>query len=296
MNDPFYSPTPVRAPPAQHNPRSTRASTSTFAVVAVIAALIASLATFGLLTLFGAGAVGVRPVFSPATHAVTAVTAGDISDLSAIVARAKESVVTITAEGVGRTGFSAFDLPATGVGTGIVVSGDGLILTNSHVVEDASSLTVTTEDGADIQATLVDTDPKTDIAIIRAAHGGLTPATLADSAQLAVGQTVLAIGSPLGQFTESVTRGIVSALGRSVTVTDASSGAQKDLANLIQTDAAINPGNSGGPLIDESGAVVGMNTAVSRGSEGLGFAIPIDAAKDMIGKAVLAMSQAVPPR
>src|SRR3954447_7187532 len=119
MNDPFYSPTPVPAPlPAARSSQRTRASAATFAVVSVIAALFAALATFGLFTVFGTGAVSVRPVSSPIAQAVAAVTSGDGSDLSAIVARAKESVVTITAQGIGRTGFSAFDVPATGVGTG----------------------------------------------------------------------------------------------------------------------------------------------------------------------------------
>ena len=114
---------------------------------------------------------------------------------------------------------------------------------------------------------------------------GLTAATLGDSSQLLVGQTVLAIGSPLGEFTETVTRGIVSALDRSITVGDQATGSSKDLTNLIQTDAAINPGNSGGPLINERGEVVGINSAVSQQAEGIGFAIPINAAKDLIDKA-----------
>ena len=280
MNEPFVGPTPP-APNA-------RSSVGAFIGVALTSALIAALVTFGMVAALGPGGppLTTNPVIPGAAQLVTSIGSGNASDLASIVATAKESVVTITAQGIGRTGFSAFDIPATGVGSGIVVGAGGLILTNNHVVEGASSLTVTTEEGAEIEASVVETDPAKDIAIIRAATGDLRAATLADSGQLEVGQTVLAIGSPLGQFTESVTRGIVSAIGRSITVTDPSSGERKDLVDLIQTDAAINPGNSGGPLIDERGVVLGMNTAVSRGAAGLGFAIPIQDARDMIDRAV----------
>jgi serine protease Do len=292
MNDPFHVPTPAAAQsatpltaPSAHRDRS---SVAPFVWVTLASAVIAAVATFGLVTAFGmsGGRLAIKPVVPGAAQTVASIISAHGSDLTSIVAAAKESVVTITAQGIGRTGFSAFDIPATGVGSGIVVGAGGLILTNNHVVEGASSLTVTTEEGAEIDATVVDTDPARDIAIIRAATGDLRAATLAESGQLEIGQTVLAIGSPLGQFTESVTRGIISAVGRSITVTDASSGERKDLVNLIQTDAAINPGNSGGPLIDETGVVVGMNTAVSRGAAGLGFAIPIQAAREMIDRAI----------
>jgi S1-C subfamily serine protease len=131
----------------------------------------------------------------------------------------------------------------------------------------------------------VSTDETHDLAVIRATGGDLVAATLGDSSQLLVGQTVLAIGSPLGEFTETVTRGIVSALDRAITVGDQATGSSKNLSNLIQTDAAINPGNSGGPLINERGEVIGINSAVSQQAEGIGFAIPINAAKDLIDKA-----------
>jgi S1-C subfamily serine protease len=291
MNDPIHVPTPAAAqsatPLIAASAHSDRSSVAAFVWVALASAMIAGVATFGLVTAFGmSGGPLAKTVIPEAAQTVASIISANGSDLTSIVAAAKESVVTITVQGIGRTGFSAFDIPATGVGSGIVVGAGGLILTNNHVVEGASSLTVTTEDGVEIDATVVDTDPAQDIAIIRAATGDLRAATLADSGQLQIGQTVLAIGSPLGQFTESVTRGIISAVGRSITVTDASSGERKDLANLIQTDAAINPGNSGGPLIDERGVVVGMNTAVSRGAAGLGFAIPIQAAREMIDRAI----------
>lgn len=291
MHDPIYPSYPP-VPAHRAASRSRRwafPSFVTLLAVAVLSAALASLSTFGLVTALGGGTiVSVTPVGVPtgAAQAAPVVSTSAADDFASVVARATDSVVTITAEGLSAGDLSPFSLPATGVGSGIVVGSDGLILTNNHVVEGAHTLTVTTSSGQDLEATVVDTDLEHDIAIIRAKGGDLSPATLGDSDQLQVGQTVLAIGSPLGEFTETVTRGIVSALDRSITVADETSGNKKDLSGLIQTDAAINPGNSGGPLIDESGRVVGMNTAVSRSAEGLGFAIPINSAKDIIAKAV----------
>src|SRR3954447_20107309 len=178
MNEPFYVPA---------DGGSARAVVG----VALASALMAAVATLALVMAFGVGTPAAAPSASGAgAQPAGAIRASDGSDLAAVVARAKHSVVTVTAQGIGDTGFSAFDLPSTGVGSGIVVSADGLILTNSHVVDGASSLTITTEDGATLEATVVDTDAAKDIAIIRAAATDLTPATLADSTHLAVGQTV----------------------------------------------------------------------------------------------------------
>ena len=295
MHDPIYPPyEPHPAVPSEPHVapvRDRRGSPSFTALVgvAVLSAAIASAATFGLASAFGVGPlVSVKPIATQPvaeTQVQPAVSTSN-GDLASVVATATKSVVTVTSQLDQARGFSPFNIPTTGVGSGIVVSADGLILTNNHVVEGAQSLTVTTSDGQTVDATVVDTDKVHDIAIIRATGGNLTPATLGDSDKIQVGQTVLAIGSPLGEFTETVTSGIVSALDRSITVGDQSTGAQEDLSNLIQTDAAINPGNSGGPLIDQSGAVIGMNTAVSQSAEGIGFAIPINAAKSMIEKAI----------
>jgi serine protease Do len=261
--------------------------------VAVLSAILSSISTFSLLsTLGGAAPVSVSPTSGPGNAAVASnqaaqpvVSSDSAAGLTGVVARAKNSVVTITAQGMTGDRFSPFSIPTTGVGSGIVVSANGLILTNYHVIEGASQLTVTTADGRDLQATVVQTDQVHDIAVIRASASDLTPATLGDSSQIQVGQTVLAIGSPLGEFTETVTKGIVSALDRDITVADQSTGAGKQLTGLIQTDAAINPGNSGGPLINDQGQVVGMNAAVSQSAEGIGFAIPINAAKSLIDQA-----------
>jgi len=285
MHDPFSPYLPPLAPPAAPEPSQRRPSIRALVGVALLSAVLASLSTFGLIGLLGVAAPGATKS-SGSNGAAAPAVATDVGDIAAIVARAKESVVTITAQGISAGGFNAFNIPATGVGSGIVVGANDLILTNNHVVEGAQTLTVTTADGEELPATVVDTNPQADIAIIRASGHDLAPATLADSSQIQVGQTVLAIGSPLGEFTETVTKGIVSALDRSITVSDETGGGQKNLSGLIQTDAAINPGNSGGPLIDSAGNVVGMNTAVTRSAEGIGFAIPINAAKALIDKAV----------
>ncbi len=258
--------------------------------VAVLSAALASVSTFGLLSsIGGVPPVSVSPTAAPPTSqpatAAQPVVSSTSQDLTDVVARTTNSVVTITAQSARGNGFSPFNLPSTGVGSGIIVSADGLILTNNHVVEGAQTLTVTLADGSDLGAKVVATDPEHDIAVIRAAGSDLSAATLGDSSRIQVGETVLAIGSPLGEFTDTVTRGIVSALNRSITVSDEQTGQQKQLSDLIQTDAAINPGNSGGPLINASGEVVGMNTATSRSAEGIGFAIPINAAKALIDQA-----------
>lgn len=262
--------------------------------VAVLSAAVASASTLGLLTAFGFPALVPEPAQQQSATqqpAVQLATNSDAStELTAIVATATQSVVTITAEGTSQGRFSPFAVPSRGVGSGVVVTSSGLILTNNHVVDGARKLTVTTADGQTLSATVVDTDSAHDMAVIRASGGTLVAATLGDSSAIKVGETVMAIGSPLGEFTETVTRGIISALDRSITVGDQQTGRSEDLAGLIQTDAAINPGNSGGALINDKGEVIGMNTAVAGSAEGIGFAIPINAAKAMIDQATASIS------
>jgi len=163
-----------------------------------------------------------------------------------------------------------------GQGSGFIISADGYVLTNAHVVDGAERISVTLGDGREFQAELLGTDKPTDIAVIKIKDGQLPYLPLGDSDALKVGEIVMAIGNPFGQR-NTVTQGIVSAKGRSgVGITD--------YADFIQTDAAINPGNSGGPLLNLDGEVVGMNTAIlsrTGGSIGVGFAIPINAIKDI---------------
>jgi S1-C subfamily serine protease len=207
---------------------------------------------------------------------------GAQANVPEIVKAVSPAVVTITADGVtetdpttGQTGMG------TAIGSGVIFDANGLILTNHHVVAgDPSKLTVTLKDGRSFDAHVYGTDTLTDLAIVKVDATGLPTAPIGDSSTIQVGQQAIAIGSPLGQFTDSVTSGIISAIGRSIPVD-----AGTVLNNLIQTDTPINPGNSGGPLLDPSGAVIGINTAVAGGSQGIGFAIPINIARPLLQQA-----------
>jgi serine protease Do len=278
-------------PPVDPGPRGTRGIRSVLAV-SLLSATIAAGSTAVLVGLTGSGSggatatpVAAAPSSSPSTVAATTNQHVDVTDLTAMVAAATPSVVTITADGLSTNGFSGNAFPTTGVGSGVILTSDGYILTNKHVVEGSQSLSVKLSDGTEYPATIVTQSRDTDLALIKVDASGLTAATIGDSSKIKVGETAVAIGSPLGTYTETVTRGIVSALGRTITVQDESTGRPETLTGLIQTDAAINPGNSGGPLLDASGAVIGIDTAVSTNAQGLGFAIPIAEAAALIAQA-----------
>ena len=271
------------APVADRDPRPTRSGGRGLAGVlgaSLLAAVLASTGTAAVLTGTLAPS-SVTPTQTANTRSVS--TGSDAEDITAVVASARKSVVTITADGVANNG--PFSVPTTGVGSGVILTSNGYILTNRHVVQGSQRLTVTLYDGRELTADIVRVSETTDLALIKVDATGLSAATIGDSAALQVGQTAIAIGSPLGTYTETVTRGIVSGLDREITVTDEATRRQATLKGLIQTDAAINPGNSGGPLLDAAGQVIGINTAVATSAEGLGFAIPISAAGDLIGLA-----------
>jgi len=169
-------------------------------------------------------------------------------------------------------------------GTGFIWDATGLIVSNNHVVEDSSLVyRVVFPDGTEYPTKILSLDKYDDVAILKIDTGNVQAVSLGDSGSLETGQTVFAIGNSLGKYQNSVTKGVVSALGRSIS-TGTSANPAPRLQNLIQTDAAINPGNSGGPLIDMSGAVVGMSTLIDTEGSGLGFAIPINTIKDVVNQ------------
>lgn len=200
-----------------------------------------------------------------------------VTDVSDIVEKCKDSVVEITTESVS-SGNSIFgQYVSQGAGSGVIISEDGYIVTNNHVVNNATSLKVTTTDGTEFDAKIIGTDSQTDLAIIKINAQKLQAATLGDSDTLQVGDPAIAIGNPLGELGGTVTTGIISATDRQITI-------DNETMTLLQTDAAINPGNSGGGLFNSDGNLIGIVNAKesSTGIEGLGFAIPITPAKDVI--------------
>ena len=200
-------------------------------------------------------------------------------DVSSVVKAVQSSVVSIECQSESEANRYSFGESATttSAGSGVIITSDGYIATNNHVVEGASKITVTTADSKSYTAKLVGRDEQTDIAVLKIEATGLKNATLGKSSSLEVGDEVVAIGNPLGELSGTVTNGIVSALNREVTI-------ENETMSLIQTNASINAGNSGGGLFDKNGLLVGIVNAKASGEnvEGLGFAIPIDTAKEVI--------------
>ncbi len=163
------------------------------------------------------------------------------------------------------------------LGSGFIWSSDGIIVTNNHVVEGASRITVNFQDGSQVAARLIGVDPDSDLAVLRVDSKNLTAAPIGTSSDLLIGESVVAVGNPFG-LSGTVTTGVVSALGRSVPSKEAG----RTFTDFIQTDASINPGNSGGPLLNIEGKVIGINTAIYAQAQGIGFAIPVDRAKKVI--------------
>lgn len=173
-----------------------------------------------------------------------------------------------------------------GAGTGVIVSKDGYVMTNNHVIDGAGEVSVVLSDGTEYDdVKIIGSDPLNDIAFIKIQGvSNLTAAILGNSSQLRIGQRVVAIGNALGQFQNTVTSGIISGTGRPLVASSSDGQSSESLTDLIQTDAAINSGNSGGPLVDLSGRVIGINTAVATDANGIGFAIPINATRGILAE------------
>jgi len=288
----WYEPAPSTEPvQATTTPRG-RAGAGSLVVVSLLSAVLAS---GGTVLALGAAGVLDRPVAAPATVQGTnvdspqPVTIDESSATINVAAKVSPAVVRITVMGSSDAGNLGV-IPETGVGSGVVYNSDGWILTNRHVVEGGNEFEVELKDGRVLAGEVYGIDTLTDLAIVKVDATDLPAAAIGVSDALEVGQLVIAIGSPLGTYSNSVTSGIVSAKGRTIT-TDGSS---RPLTNLIQTDAAINPGNSGGPLLDANGNVVGINTAIATNSNGIGFAIPIDVARPIMEQAVAGQPLARP--
>lgn len=204
-----------------------------------------------------------------------------VKDYSDVVDKTANSVVEIVTESRsnGNSPFSQY--VAEGAGSGVIMSEDGYIITNQHVVDGASSIKVTLRNGKSYDAKLIGDDEESDLAVLKIEASGLTPATFGDSSTLQVGDAAIAIGNPLGELGGTVTTGIISATDRQIEV-------QNKTMTLLQTDAAINAGNSGGGLFDANGNLIGIVDAKvsSEGVEGLGFAIPISNALDTINELI----------
>lgn len=257
--------------------------------ISLASATFASAVTVGVLSGVASApavaAIATTPATSPAAGTAVSITAD--SAVVAVAESASPAVVTITTESAGRQDFGPFSVPSTGVGSGFVFDPDGLILTNNHVIDGATNdaITVAFQDGTELPARVVATDSTHDLAVIKVDATGLATIPVGDSSALKVGQLVVAIGSPLGTFTESVTSGILSATGRTIQVGSQTSRQTATMTGLLQTDAAINEGNSGGPLLDASGRVIGVNVAVATSAQGIGFAVPIDEAATIMAEA-----------
>ncbi len=245
------------------------------------------LAVAGVAALAGYGGAWVQErvddpssSFVQSTNDGNAQMSGEEKNISEAVNKVSKSVVSVVTEVTSRSYFGM--QVGEGAGTGVIVSENGYILTNKHVIDGASNIQIVTSDGTTYdKVKLVGTDPLNDIAFLKIDGARNLPvAEIGDSGSIRVAQQVVAIGNSLGQYQNTVTSGIIS--GKDRPVTAQSNDGVETLTGLLQTDAAINPGNSGGPLINTSGQVIGINTAIAAEAQGIGFAIPIDATKGML--------------
>ena len=208
----------------------------------------------------------------------------DPKSIEGVANKVSQSVVSIVSKSQKGTKYFSSGFGSASAGTGIIVSENGYILTNKHVVEGSSDISIVTNDGNSYDnVKIITTDPLSDIAILKISNAkGLKAAELGDSKALNIGQQVIAIGNALGEYDGTVTSGIISGVGRTVNASSDDGATKETLTDMIQTDAAINSGNSGGPLVNAQGQVVGVNTAVASEAQGIGFAIPISSVKGIL--------------
>ncbi|MCL1981912.1 MAG: trypsin-like peptidase domain-containing protein [Clostridiales bacterium] len=221
-----------------------------------------------------------QPLLLKPAAAEPAPDAGSKLSVQQIIEKAADAVVEITTEGVTNDMWMRQYI-TQGAGSGVVVSSDGYIMTNNHVIRDSGKINVTLRNGTSYEAKLVGSDQQTDVAVIKIEASGLTPVVFGDSDKIVIGELAVAIGNPLGQLGGTVTSGIISSLDRELTI-------ENKNMTLLQTDASINPGNSGGGLFNQYGDMIGLVVAKSAGSgvEGLGFAIPVNTAKTVAAQLI----------
>ncbi|MEP6710595.1 MAG: trypsin-like peptidase domain-containing protein [Candidatus Saccharibacteria bacterium] len=275
--------TPLTSQPEQSAPKNHRAKHNNFFVIITVV-LITGCFLAGFLgnaaynylkgTLFSGQTSNVQD-----GNQVVTKEEDDIAGVASKVAPSVVSIVTSVTKATARSGLQEYE----GAGSGIIVGSDGYVMTNKHVVDGSKTVSVTLNDGTTYDnVAVIGTDPLNDIAFLKIPGvKDLPTAELGDSKTIRVGQKVVAIGNALGQYKNTVTSGIISGTGRPITA-QSETGANEDLTDLIQTDAAINSGNSGGPLLNLQGQVIGINTAIAQDAQGIGFALPVATIKGML--------------
>ncbi|MDB5183942.1 MAG: putative HtrA2 peptidase [Candidatus Saccharibacteria bacterium] len=259
--------------------RRSRSKTSRYAAVIVL--ILIACFTAGLGGGFIASRLsGTSSLTRSSSGDGNAVISQDEEDISSVASKVGPSVVSIMTKEQTQS-FQGVQTQE-GAGSGIIISSDGYILTNKHVVSGSSQLSVVTSDGTVYDnAKVVGTDPLNDLAFVKIdGVSNLSAATLGDSSSVRIGQKVVAIGNSLGEYQNTVTSGIISGTGRPISAQEGDT--VENLTDLLQTDAAINPGNSGGPLVNLSGQVIGINTAIAADAQSIGFSIPINSTKGII--------------
>lgn len=277
------------AEPITTNPKnalSTNSKKTNRAITISIFIIVGILATLGIGV---AGGYMLRQsnIAQTATTSIDSKTDGNStitseeSTIAAVAEKVQPSVVSVMTETQTRSYYGTST--AEGAGTGIIVSKDGYIMTNNHVIDGAVSVAVVDNNGDQYDnVSVIGRDPLNDIAFLKIkSNTEFTPVTLGSSSTVRIGQQVVAIGNALGQYSNSVTSGIISGMGRPVTASN-SDGSAESLTDLIQTDASINSGNSGGPLVNTAGQVIGINTAIIEDANGIGFSIPINSTKGVL--------------